>query len=48
MSAIFIVRRKTHRGFVTRRETQYDPHEILDRNPSNFFLVRADNLSRVV
>jgi len=48
MSAIFIVRRKTHRGFVTRRETQYDPHEILDRNLSNFFLVRADNLSRVV
>lgn len=48
VSAIFIVRRKTHRGSVTRREIQYDPHEILDRNLSSFFLARANNLSDIV
>lgn len=47
VSAIFIVRRKTHRGSVTRREIQHDPREILDiGNLSSFFLMRANNLSR--
>lgn len=32
VNAIFIVRRKTHRGSVTRRVIQHDPREILDRN----------------